>query len=148
MAEALGPKQGRLLVLNHRFEGIAEQCFTADHRRGGQLAAQALLKMQHRKYAVITGPSTSPDNVARLEGFMDELALATGMDPVAFRLAHLKHPREIAVVKAAAERAGWTARVSPRADQRGADVARGRGIAGGAGARSLKRARPPRHAQA
>ena len=71
--EALGPKQGRLLVLNHRFEGIAEQCFTADHRRGGQLAAQALLKMQHRKYAVITGPSTSPDNVARLEGFMDEL---------------------------------------------------------------------------
>jgi LacI family transcriptional regulator len=38
------------------------------------LAAQALLKMQHRKLAVISGPDTSPDNVARIEGFMDELA--------------------------------------------------------------------------
>ena len=70
---ALGPKQSRLVVLNHRFESIAEQCFTADHTQGGVLAARALLDLQHRKIAVIAGPSTLPDNVARIAGFMAEL---------------------------------------------------------------------------
>jgi LacI family transcriptional regulator len=70
---ALGPRQGKLVVLNHRFAGIAEQCFTADHGRGGTLAAQSLLKMRHQKFAVIAGPATSPDNVARIDGFMAEL---------------------------------------------------------------------------
>ncbi len=72
--EALGPKQSKLVVLNHSFPGIPEQCFTADHHQGGVLAAQALLKMQHRKFAVISGPSTAPDNVTRIAGFMAELA--------------------------------------------------------------------------
>jgi LacI family transcriptional regulator len=71
--EALGPKQGKLVLLNHYFEKFADQCFPADHERGGMLAAQALLKMRHRKLAVIAGPRTSPDNVARIDGFMREL---------------------------------------------------------------------------
>ncbi len=71
--DALGPKRSKLVVLNHSFSSIADQCFTADHTRGGVLAAQALLKMQHRKFAVIVGPTTSPDNVARISGFMREL---------------------------------------------------------------------------
>ena len=71
--KALGPKQNKVVLLNHWFAGFAEQCFTADHSLGGVLAAQALLKMQHRKFAVIAGPDTSPDNVARIEGFMGEL---------------------------------------------------------------------------
>lgn len=72
--KALGPKQNKVVVLNHWFAGFADQCFTADHARGGVLAAQALLKMQHRSIAVIAGPDTSPDNVARIEGFMGELS--------------------------------------------------------------------------
>lgn len=71
--QALGPKQSKLVILNHHFVNLADQCFTANHTRGGVLAAQALLKMQHRKFAVITGPGTSPDNVARISGFMREL---------------------------------------------------------------------------
>jgi LacI family transcriptional regulator len=71
--DALGPKRSRLVVLNHRFASIADQCFTADHIRGGVLAAQAFLQMQHRKFAVISGPPSSPDNVARISGFMREL---------------------------------------------------------------------------
>ena len=71
--EALGPKRDKLVMLNHYFKKFAEQCFPADHERGGMLAAQALLKMQHRKIAVIAGPRTSPDNVARIDGFMREL---------------------------------------------------------------------------
>jgi nicotinate dehydrogenase subunit B len=62
------------------------------------------------------------------ESFIDEIAAATGTDPVAFRLRYLKAPRDIAVVKAAAERAGWEPRPSPRPDRTG-DTLTGRGIA-------------------
>src|SRR5207245_9550495 len=62
------------------------------------------------------------------ESFIDEIAAAIGADPVAFRLRYLKAPRDIAVVKAAAERAGWEPRPSPRRDRTG-DTLTGRGIA-------------------
>jgi CO/xanthine dehydrogenase Mo-binding subunit len=68
------------------------------------------------------------------ESFVDEVAYAAGMDPVAFRLKHLKDPREIEVVKTAAEKIGW----QPRATQaRGTGkVMSGRGMALHAGYQS------------
>src|SRR6202008_4913473 len=62
------------------------------------------------------------------ESFIDEIAAAIGADPVAFRLRYLKAPRDIAVVKAAAERANWEPRPSPHPDRTG-DTLIGRGIA-------------------
>jgi nicotinate dehydrogenase subunit B len=62
------------------------------------------------------------------ECFIDELAAALNLDPVAFRLRYLKEPRDIAVVKAAAEKSGWQSRPSPRRDQSSNKVS-GRGIA-------------------
>ena len=46
-------------------------------------------------------------NVFTIESFMDELALATGADPVEFRLAYLEDPRAREVVTKAVDRFGW-----------------------------------------
>jgi nicotinate dehydrogenase subunit B len=62
------------------------------------------------------------------ESFIDEVAAGLDMDPVAFRLHYARDPRDIAVIKAAAEKANWQTRPSPRKDQTG-DKVSGRGIA-------------------
>ena len=59
-------------------------------------------------------------NVFAIESFLDELAAAAGADPLELRLAHLHDERAIAVLRLAADRAGW-------AEPRPGDV--GRGIA-------------------
>jgi nicotinate dehydrogenase subunit B len=62
------------------------------------------------------------------ESFIDEVASTLGVDPVEFRLRHVKDPRDVAVIKAAVDKAGWQSRPSPQRDQTG-NIARGRGIA-------------------
>jgi CO/xanthine dehydrogenase Mo-binding subunit len=52
-------------------------------------------------------------NVFAIESFMDELALAAGSDPVAFRLAHLDDSRARDVITAAADEFHWAARSAP-----------------------------------
>jgi len=53
-------------------------------------------------------------NVFVVESFIDELALAAGKDPVAYRQALLtKQPRALAVLKLAAQKAGWGKKLAP-----------------------------------
>jgi CO/xanthine dehydrogenase Mo-binding subunit len=78
-----------------------------------------------------TGPLRSPSrlqNTFAHESFLDEAAAFAKADPVEFRLRHLRDPRLIDVLKAAANASGWETRPSPAASTR-AGLARGRGIA-------------------
>jgi CO/xanthine dehydrogenase Mo-binding subunit len=71
-----------------------------------------------------------PDGMATCfasESFADEMAYETKMDPVEFRLRYITDKREAAVVKAAAQKAGWETRVGPK--PRSGRIATGRGIA-------------------
>jgi CO/xanthine dehydrogenase Mo-binding subunit len=61
-------------------------------------------------------------NVFAIESFMDELALASGQDPVSFRLRHLSDPRARAVIEAVVRRAYWEPGAS-REEGRGVGLA-------------------------
>lgn len=63
-------------------------------------------------------------NVFAIESFIDELAAAAGIDPVAFRLAHIKDERERAVIEAVAKAAAW----KPGENVQKGNILRGRGI--------------------
>ena len=70
------------------------------------------------------GPATS----FAVESFMDEIAAAAGVDPIEFRLKHLVDSRAKAVLTAAAQKAGWDTRTSPKKATASGDVATGRGV--------------------
>ena len=61
------------MVLIHGFTTIPVQCLSVVLVLGGRLAARTLLSYGHREIAVIAGPSSVPDNVDRIEGFLAEL---------------------------------------------------------------------------
>lgn len=62
-----------------------------------------------------------------VESFIDEVALAIGQDPLEFRLQYVKDPRDVAVIKAATEKAGWQKRTAARKRAEG-DVFIGQGM--------------------
>jgi CO/xanthine dehydrogenase Mo-binding subunit len=80
---------------------------------------------------IFTGPLRSPNRLQYTftnEIFMDELALAAGADPIAFRLKHLKDQRLIDVLAGVRDLAGWQPRAFPFKRKVGR-IAYGRGVA-------------------
>jgi len=69
-----------------------------------------------------------PETHFASESFIDEIAHAAGADPVAFRLKYVKDPRHAAVIRAAADRAGWDKRPYPNPRRGKGDVMSGRGF--------------------
>ena len=94
-------------------------------------AANLLDWTQSLNTGLRTAHLRDPDGMATCfasECFIDELAHASKMDAVEFRLKHLSDARHKAVVKAAANKAGWQTRTSPKS-QETRPVVTGRGIA-------------------
>ena len=77
----------------------------------GYTAPNLLIEYAMRNTHVPVGPwrgVNTNQNGVYLECFMDEIAKAAGKDPLEFRRALMgKHPKHLAVLNAAAERAGW-----------------------------------------
>jgi nicotinate dehydrogenase subunit B len=66
----------------------------------------------------LRGVSALPSSFAH-ESYIDELATAAGVDPVAFRLRHLHDPRAADLVRETAQKAGWRMRTGPQEDADG-----------------------------
>jgi CO/xanthine dehydrogenase Mo-binding subunit len=78
-----------------------------------------------------TGPLRSParlQNTFANESFMDEMAAALKVDPIAFRTKHLADPRLIAVLTQVAAAANWDTRPSPKPGNASTGVVTGRGV--------------------
>ena len=61
----------------------------------------------------LRGVSALPNAFAH-ESYIDELAMAAGVDPVAYRLRYLDDPRAAELVRATAAKAGWTPHTQAR----------------------------------
>src|SRR5438105_7422304 len=72
------------------------------------------------------GVSALPNTFAH-ESYIDELAAEAGVDPIEYRLRHLRDSRAIDLVKAVAERAGWNRRPIWKAPAAERGIVRGRG---------------------
>jgi nicotinate dehydrogenase subunit B len=99
-----------------------------EHKRVGWETIPPLLDRASPLRTSHLRATASPQSHFASEQFIDELAVATGSDPIEFRLRYLMDARDVAVIKAAAERAAWQPRRSPRVATRTASVI-GRGIA-------------------
>jgi nicotinate dehydrogenase subunit B len=107
------------------FQTPSEKYEFANKRCGWECVGPLLDRVSPLRTAHFRDPLGAETHFAS-ESFIDELAHATGADPVEFRLKYLKDPRHIAIVKAAAEKAGWTPRANPNRGK--GDVMTGRGF--------------------
>jgi nicotinate dehydrogenase subunit B len=122
-----GHFRGVPLKVNDAF-GVPAESYQFDNKRTAwETIAPLLDRASPLRSAHLRDP-VGPQIHFASESFMDEVAAALGVDPVELRLRHVKDPRDVAVLKAAAEKSGWQSRPSPRKDQTGNTVS-GRGIA-------------------
>jgi len=77
--------------------------------RGGQVRCEAVSSNSPMRQGSYRALASTANNFAR-ESFMDELAAAAGMDPLAFRLANLDDERMRAVLEKAAKEFDWATR--------------------------------------
>jgi LacI family transcriptional regulator len=63
-----------VVLLNRDVPGVDADRVISDNVAGGELAAATLLRLGHRRLAVINGPSNTSTSRDRLRGFLDGLA--------------------------------------------------------------------------
>lgn len=121
-----GHFRGVPLKVNDGFNVPAESYVFDNKRTAWETIAPLLERASPLRSAHLRDP-VGPQIHFASESFMDEIAHALGIDPIELRLRHLRDPRDVAVLNAVADKAGWTPRTSPRR-QTGSTVA-GRGVA-------------------
>ncbi|MBV8824388.1 MAG: xanthine dehydrogenase family protein molybdopterin-binding subunit [Hyphomicrobiales bacterium] len=108
--------------------GVPAEAYVFEHKRSAWETIPPLLDRASPLRSAHLRDPVGPQIHFASESFIDEVAAALNLDPIEFRLRHIKEPRDIAIIRAAAEKAKWETRASPRRDQRG-EVVSGRGIA-------------------
>lgn len=76
----------------------------------------------------LRGVSALPNTFAH-ESYIDELAIAAGIDPIEYRLRYLDDSRAADLVRAVAERAAWVPHARPGTHGSSGDILYGRGFA-------------------
>ena len=122
-----GHNLGHPLKPTYAFNIPANSYAFANMAMGWEVIAPFIERASPLRGAHLRDPN-GPELQFAGESFIDEVALAVGMDPIEFRLKTAKHPRDLALIKAAMEKSGWKPRVGPNKDQSG-DVLKGRGFA-------------------
>jgi nicotinate dehydrogenase subunit B len=108
--------------------GIPAESYAFDNKRAGWETIPPLLERSSPLRTSHLRDPVGPQIHFASESFIDEVAAALNVDPIEFRLRHVKEPRDIALLKTVAEKSGWQSRPSPRRDQTGNKVS-GRGLA-------------------
>src|SRR5437867_9310870 len=109
------------------FQVPAEAYDFANKRCGWECIAPLLDRGSPLRTGHLRDP-LGPETHFASESFIDEVAHAAGVDPVAFRLKYVSDARHVAVITAAAEKAGWTARPYPNPRRGKGNVMTGRGV--------------------
>lgn len=121
-----GHFRGAALRVNDNF-GVPAESYAFDNKRTAwETIAQFLERGSPLRGAHLRDP-VGPQIHFASESFMDEIAAALNVDPIEFRLRHVKDQRDVAVLKAAAEKSGWVTRASPQ--RQTGNTVTGRGIA-------------------
>jgi CO/xanthine dehydrogenase Mo-binding subunit len=122
----LGPDAAGLDQVRGLNAGLIAQNGDPPYAAGSVQVIAHWLKDAPLRPAPIRSPG-KPANCFAVESFVDELAAAAGIDPVAFRLRGLENTRGIEVIKRVAALMKWQFRPSPGANM-GAVITHGRGI--------------------
>ena len=108
--------------------GIPAESYAFENKRAGWETIPPLLDRSSPLRTSHLRDPVGPQIHFASESFIDEVAAALNADPIEFRLRHIKEPRDVALLKAVAEKSGWQSRPSPRRDQTTNKVS-GRGLA-------------------
>ena len=113
-----GQMLGFALKAGDQFGVPAESYVFANKRSAWELIPALLERASPLRTSHMRDP-LGPQIHFASESFMDEVAATLAVDPIEFRLRYAKDPRDIAVIKAAAGKAQWQTRPSPRRDRSG-----------------------------
>jgi len=109
------------------FQVPSEAYGFASKRCGWECVAPLLERASPLRTGHLRDP-LGPETHFASESFIDEVAQAAGVDPVAFRLKYVTDPRHAAVIRAAADKAGWNRRPYPNPQRGKGTVMVGRGF--------------------